>query len=234
MTRRAACELSRRADFVFRRKLFPDFVLICRGLPIHVENLIARPQHLFGVAVAIQAPGHKQWRSLKDQRHLIDGAVASGAANALIYMDAVIEIRKIREAVDFDPLNGAVSAVAFANRFEVSGIVEEDRVAIHAGFRGGDACNRRSFDSRMTIAAINAVIADMMFVAELHGLLAGDVLIGQIGGACSRKDAHKREANQKNGGENTEARDEIRAAVKNLGHVSFALGWQSVSNGCGL
>ncbi len=75
----------------------------------------------------------------------------------------------------------------------------------------------------MTVAAVNAVIADVMLVAELHRLLAGNVLPRHIGRARHCEDSHQRHSDQKKGRKHTESRDEIRTAMKNLGHVCSAL-----------
>ncbi len=105
MTRRAICQFFGRADLSLRSKPFPDFRLISGSFPIHVENLIERPQRLFGIAVAAQAPLHQQGRRLKHQRHLIDGAVTRGTADTLVDVNAVIEIHEIGEAVNLYPLD---------------------------------------------------------------------------------------------------------------------------------
>jgi hypothetical protein len=75
----------------------------------------------------------------------------------------------------------------------------------------------------MAISAVDTVISDMMLVAELDGLLARDVLIRQI--RCPRQthDPTKRQSSEQRAKKDTHFGDEIRAAVKNLGHVNFAL-----------
>jgi hypothetical protein len=62
-----------------------------------------------------------------------------------------------------------------------------------------------------------------MLVAKLDRLLACDVLVRQIG--CTRQphDAAKRESGQQRAKKDTHFGDKIRTAVKNLGHVNFAL-----------
>src|SRR5215470_1661680 len=75
----------------------------------------------------------------------------------------------------------------------------------------------------MTVAAIDSVIAHVMLVAELDRLLARNVLPRQIRRTRKRQYSRECQSRQKNCGEKAEARDEIRAAVKNLGHVRVAL-----------
>jgi len=96
-------------------------------------------------------------------------------------------------------------------------------MAIHAGFCGGNSGNRGGLDASVTKTAIDAVIADMVLVAELHGLLARDVLAGKIGRPGDSEDGGEPKRRQQNSSEETETCGEVCAAMKNLGHVGFAL-----------
>ena len=189
MTGRAAGELDCRPDLVFLGQLFPDLFLICGGFPIHVENLVFRANVLRGITVAIEAPLHRQRRGLKNQRHLVDRAVARGAADSFVDVNAVVEIDIIGEAVNLDPLDRLIRSVALANRLEITDIIEENRMAIHAGFRRGNAGERRSFDTGVTVAAIDPVIADVVLVAELQGLRARHTLVCNVGRTRNQQDA---------------------------------------------
>jgi hypothetical protein len=75
----------------------------------------------------------------------------------------------------------------------------------------------------MTIPAVNAIIAHMVFVAELDGLLARDVLVRQIRSAGQTHHTAKGQGRKQRAKKDTDLGDKIRAAVKNLGHVKFAL-----------
>ena len=57
---------------------FGDF-LCARVLrtPLHVKNLFARANELFGIAMTLQTPLHLQRRHLMDKRHLINSAMTS-------------------------------------------------------------------------------------------------------------------------------------------------------------
>jgi len=72
MTGRATCELGRRPDLVLRGQAFADFFLIRGCFPIHVENLVLGANIFPRIAVAIEAPLHRQGRGLKNERHLVD------------------------------------------------------------------------------------------------------------------------------------------------------------------
>jgi hypothetical protein len=75
----------------------------------------------------------------------------------------------------------------------------------------------------MAVAAIDAIISNVVFVTELNGLLASEILPRQIRRSRYTQYADQSQTAQKNSGEQTEARDKIRAVVKNLGHVVVAL-----------
>ena len=96
-------------------------------------------------------------------------------------------------------------------------------MAVHAGFRRRNTRIRGSLDTGMTVTAVDAIIPNVMLVAELHGLFTRDVLVGHVRGTCERKDSNKCQAPKEKSGKYAESGDEVRATVKNLGHVIFAL-----------
>jgi hypothetical protein len=222
MTGRATGQLNRRSDLVFRGQLLSDFFLIRGGFPIHVENLVSGAEVLFGVAVAIEAPLHGQRRSLENERHLVDRTVARRTANSLVNVNGVVEVDVIGQAVDLDPLDGLICPVAFADRFEIADVAKENRMAIHAGFRWGDTGECGSFHAGVTVTTVDAVIADMVLVAELHGLLARHALIGDVRRARKKQDDSQGKSAQRYCCEQTKPRNKICTAMKNLCHVSGA------------
>ena len=96
-------------------------------------------------------------------------------------------------------------------------------MAVHAGLRRRDAGNGGSFHAGMTVAAVNAVITHVVLVAELHRLFPRHVLPRHIGRTRHREDRDERHSDQKERRKHTESRDEIRTAMKNLGHICPAL-----------
>jgi hypothetical protein len=70
----------------------------------------------------------------------------------------------------------------------------------------------------VTVAAINAVIRDVMFVAERDRLLAGYVDLGKVGGSINGPSKVADSGDDKYRPEDTRARDCIGAAMKDLGH----------------
>ncbi len=134
-------------------------------------------------------------------------------------MNAVIEINVVGQAVDANPRNRMVGAVALADWLQVPGAVEQHGVAVHAGFGWRNARGRREFHARMAIPAIDAIVPDVVLVTELNRLIARYVLIRQIGRTRRQQNPCQRQTRQKERGKDTETGDEIRAAVKNLRHV---------------
>ena len=104
----------------------PNSCLIDRRFPIHVVNLIEGPQDCFRIAMAIEAPLHQQCVRLKNQGHLVHGAVASRAANAFAQVNAVIEVCEISEPMYLNPLDRFIRTVTFAHGFQVVRIFEQD------------------------------------------------------------------------------------------------------------
>jgi hypothetical protein len=94
-------------------------------------------------------------------------------------------------------------------------------MTIHTGFCGWNAGGRRVLDPRVTVAAIDAIVADVVLVAKLHGLLARLILVGQIRRTCGSQNSRQRQSHQKKRGEDTEPRDEVCAAVENLRHFNI-------------
>jgi len=149
--------------------------------------------------------------------------VARGTADAFIDVNAVIEINEVGKPLDLHPLDRFICPVALANGFQVRSVGKQHGMAIHAGLCGRNACKGGGLNRGMTIAAVQSVIANVVLVAELHGLLTHDVLIRRIGRTRKPQNAREPQSDQKNSREQAEFRDEICAAMKNLGHVSVAL-----------
>src|SRR4029077_13840766 len=84
----------------------------------------------------------------------------------------------------------------------------------------------------MTVPAIDPVIAHMVLMTELHRLRTHHILPRKIG--RTRKTHHPGQCQscQEYPCEETKPGDEIRAAVKNLGHVLIAL-WRVSMKGAG-
>jgi len=93
-------------------------------------------------------------------------------------MNAVIEIDIVRQVVHANPLDGFSGLETRAHRLQIRTVGPELFVTIHAHGSRGNTSGRGGLDRRVAIAAIDAVIAYVMFVAELDRLLAFDPLAG--------------------------------------------------------
>src|SRR5262249_50132030 len=198
MAGRPARQLGGAPDIAFRVILLAQFGLVFWRRPGHVIDFVERPQDFFGVAVAVEAPLHQQRIGLKQQRHLIDAPVAGRTAYALVHVNAVVEINVVRKAMHFDPLNRSVGAIAFPDRLEIAGVVEQDGMAGHAGFGGRNARGRRSLPASVTVAAVKPIVAHVVLMAELHRLAARNILPRKV--RRSRQAEHRRQSqsDQKN------------------------------------
>jgi hypothetical protein len=70
----------------------------------------------------------------------------------------------------------------------------------------------------VAVAAIYAVVADVMFMAELHGLLALYVLPRVVGGTIDFGQHPHGRQEYEDGSENAQLGKKICAVMKNLGH----------------
>ena len=78
------------------------------GFVVDAEDRRARPDVALRIAVAVEAPFHLQRLLLPHQRHPVDPAVARRAADALVHVDAVVEVDEVGQIVDARPLRSSV------------------------------------------------------------------------------------------------------------------------------
>ena len=140
--------------------------------------------------MAIEAPPHLEIGVLRHERHFVDATVTSLTADALLHMDAVIEVDEIGKVMHFDPGDGLIGAIAGANRFESRAVDPDLRVAVHAGFRRRDRRESGSLNRAVTITTVNAHRADVVRVAEGDRLRPRDVLIGGVGRIRAEFECH--------------------------------------------
>lgn len=126
--------------------------------------------------MTIKTPFHLQRRGLVRNRHLIDAPMTRRATDAFVNVDTVIEKRVVRQIVDPDPLDRFARSQTCAHRFQIGAIRPNLFVTVHARFRRRHAGRRRLLDRRMAITAIDAVVANVMFMAKLDWLLPFDPL----------------------------------------------------------
>ncbi|CAG9185922.1 hypothetical protein LMG23994_05972 [Cupriavidus pinatubonensis] len=148
-----------------------DFVGGNRCGIAHRDDIRRRMQMPGGVAVASQAPLHVERRHAAHQRHLVHAPVAFLAGKSLGDVDAVIEADKVRQVVHARPDQRAIVPQAVAKRREHWGVTKQHAVTGQAYAGARHARERRRFHGRMTVPAIDAVIGNVMLVAEWYGLL---------------------------------------------------------------
>lgn len=91
-------------------------------------------------------------------------------------------------------------------------------MAIHAGLRRRNSGERGGLDGRVTVPAVNSVIADMVSVAELDRLLSRDVGLGCVGRPSKSRHEPKQCPDNKDGSENTHLGDGVSTAMEDLRH----------------
>lgn len=131
--------------------------------------------------MTFKTPLHLQSRNLVGNRHLIDTAVTCRAADTFIHVNAVVEISVVRKIVNSDPLDRLACAEAGAHRLQVRTFSPDLLVTVHADLGRRHSGKSRCFNGTVAITAVNAVIADVMFVTELNRLLALDPRAGVPG-----------------------------------------------------
>src|SRR5208282_130175 len=141
------------------------------------------------------------------------------AANALIDVNAVIEIDEVGELVDSRPLQRLAGAVAGADRFQERRVGPDLRVAVHAGLGGRNAGEARSLDRRVAIAAVNAESGDVMLVAEGHGLWLAHSSIGDVRRTLHLQRRPTERSNHEDRAKNCGPGQGIGAAMENLRHA---------------
>jgi len=160
---------------------FPaDLRLISGRLILHVENQLARAYILLWVAMTVQAPLHRERFRLPRQRHAVDAAVTRGASNTFTHVDIVRKVDISRQIVNPGPFDRAAGAEAFAYGREHLAGGPHLRMTVHADPGGGNPREARLLDGCMTVPAVDAQSAGMMFVTERNRLLARDVLQGFV------------------------------------------------------
>src|SRR5580693_5619056 len=133
-------------------------------------------------------------------------------------MDTVVEIRIVGKLMNSGPLDWLPRTEAFPDWFQHRARRPYLPVAIHASLGGGDSGERRGFNGRMAITAIDSVVADMMFVTELNGLLSGNECLCRVGRTGHFPHYESNQPGYENGAKDRKPGNRISAAMKNLRH----------------
>src|SRR5262245_20524692 len=133
--------------------------------------------------------------------HQINTSMAGDAANALIQMDAVIEVGEIRQVVDSRPGDGLAVAVALAHRLQHWAIGPDLEVTVHAGLGRRDTSKCRSLDRGMTVSAVDAKGVNVVLVAKLHGLWARHASLRDVRRALDHQQEPEEQGDEYDGAE---------------------------------
>ena len=206
---------------VLRYQSAADGLLIAGRLVSHLGDELARPYVLLGVPVAVETPLHLERVLLPGERHSIHSAVARLTSDALINVNAVIEINEIRQIVHPGPPDRIPRTEAGPYRLERRTRVPDLRMAIHASLGRRNVGEPRGLDRGVTIPAVDSEAADMVSMAERHRLFAR---LRGAGFPCGSIDLHKsprQKSQDEDGAENRDSRKRVRAVMKDLGHGSI-------------
>src|SRR5436190_17606539 len=137
-------------------------------------------------------------------------------------MDAVVEIDEVGKVVNADPVQRLVVTKTRAHRFEERRVGEEDRMAVHAGFRRRNSGERGRLDRRVAVPAIDAVVIHMMHVAELQRLLDEDLLPRDIARPGDDDRQQDEPADKGKKAENADFGKCVSASTEYLRHLTLA------------
>src|SRR3954467_8522227 len=96
--------------------------------------------------------------------------MAIRAANPFCYVSAVIEIDVVGQIIYPSPFQRFSGGETFANRREHRRVGAALRMAGHACFSRWNPRKRRLLHGRVAVAAIDAVVSNMMLVAKWNRL----------------------------------------------------------------
>ena len=147
--------------------------------------------------------------------------MARSASYAFVDMDGVVKIHIIGKIVNARPFDRDSGLKAFADGFEIGRRGEKLGVAVHARFRRRHPGAGRAFDRSVAIAAINAIIANVMLMAELNRLRFDDISLIPVR-RPRKPDKNEIDRNNSDSTRSHErcARYRVRALLKYLRHLS--------------
>jgi hypothetical protein len=138
--------------------------------PIEIENLIFRPQVIFGVAVAIQTPRHAVWLGDVNRRHVIHWTMATEATDATVHVRRVIVINVINRAIEPHPFDGLTALPALLHRLKLWIVLCHLRVAVHARLRVRHIGLRGDFYEAVTVTTIHTELCHVNIVRKRYRL----------------------------------------------------------------
>lgn len=162
------------------------------GTPSKVRDFVGWANVRIRIAMAFQAPGHRDWLNNLDNVHLVDAAVALDARYALRYVSTVIEVNEVRQIVHACPIDRFAGGQALSNwlqgdarRVDGSVLRRTARVrtamAVAAGFGRRNCRMTGLFDRVVTVTAVHFQASCMQLMAEGDWLLWSIAPIENLG-----------------------------------------------------
>src|SRR5262249_21319543 len=105
-----------------------------------------------------------------------------------------------------------------AYRFEHGAANPDLLMTVHARFGWRNAGKCGSLDRGMTVAAIDAELADVVGVTERHGLDKGDVRLSNVGGPIKHGREPAQASRDEDSTENRHLGNGVETSVEDLGH----------------
>ena len=137
---------------------------------------------------------------------------------ALVHMNAVIEVSEVRQVVHSNPFDRLACAKALTNRLQIRAVSPNLFVTVHAGVGCRQTGRGSRFDRCVAVAAVDAIVADVMLVTKLDRLLALNPLSRVPGRAVQLgSDPQQRDEN-KNSAIDRQLCQRVGAVMKNLRH----------------
>jgi hypothetical protein len=196
-------------------------VVLGRPLPRHVVDFAGRTQVFGRLAVAVQTPLHLQRVLRVHQRHLIHAAVTGRAADALVYVNGMVEVDEIGQVVHPRPGNRLAGHPAIAHRLQQLRVRPDLRVAVHAGPRGRNPRVTRHLHRRVAVLALQPQPLHVVLVAERNGLVRTLALTRHPGRALQLVQRHPQCNHNQSRQHKARASQSIGATVKYLRHELF-------------
>ncbi len=116
---------------------------------------------ILGSAVTIEAPAHGERLVLPNHLHFVDPPVAGDTTNTAIDMGAMVEIDKIWEVVDPNPIDRGTRFEAIANGFEFVAVYFDFCVAIHTSLGGWNGGMLRFLDGVVAVPAVHTKLSNV-------------------------------------------------------------------------
>jgi len=158
--------IGRRIQLQLILQIISEHGLISARNPLEVRDLTRRAEVRRRIAVAVEAPAHREWFLLHDDVFLRNIAVTGEARHSGSQVSGVVEVGVIGNFMDTNPLHWLAGCDRFTDRQQFGALFEDDVVAVHTGRGGRNVGMSRLFDHAVAVAAIHPEVASVQLMAE--------------------------------------------------------------------